>query len=521
MDRRNLLQAVLALGVVGVRVHRHRARSVQGNKCGDVVEVIGLERLEQRAHAVGIELEHTERVSARQQLVRLPVIERDLRVVDDALAVVLDVGERVADDRQVGQAEEVHLDQAERFARMVLERGGDGAVGALQQRRGVGDRRGTHDRGARVDSGLANQPLDALRLLGDALDFGIGVVQLAVFARLGVALGARVEDVVHADVLASGGGGRQRLGDTSAHLKGESHDARGVLERLLGLDGAVDHALGDLVMAVLVGHIAQHAHAAFGIEVDVDIGQGHTLGVQEPLEDQAVLERIELGDAHRIGDHGPCGGASPRAHHHAVLLRPVDVVGDDEEVAAELHLADDAAFIVGLLEHLHRRVAVVALLQALLDLLEEQRGLVPPFGAVELRHERAILMVVEDHVAAFRDLQRVVAGVGMVLEQLAHLLGGFDVVSRSFELEAVGVVQRGAGVDAQHGVLGVLVRLHDVVRVVGGEQGRAELLGDGQQIAGNLAFDGQSVVHQLDVEIVLAEDVLELAGGTQRLVELA
>ena len=130
-------------------------------------------------------------------------------------------------------------------------------------------------------------------------------------------------------------------------------------------------------------------------------------------------------------------------------------------------------------------------------------------------------MVVEDHVAAFRDLQRVVAGVGMVLEQLAHLLGGFDVVSRSFELEAVGVVQRGAGVDAQHGVLGVLVRLHDVVRVVGGEQGRAELLGDGQQIAGNLAFDGQSVVHQLDVEIVLAEDVLELAGGTQRLVELA
>ena len=276
VDRRNLLQAVLALGVVGVRVHRHRARSVQGNKCGDVVEVIGLERLEQRAHAVGIELEHAERVSARQQLVRLPVIERDLRVVDDALAVVLDVGERVADDRQVGQAEEVHLDQAERFARMVLERGGDGAVGALQQRRGVGDRRGTHDRGARVDSGLANQPLDALRLLGDALDFGIGVVQLAVFARLGVALGARVEDVVHADVLASGGGRRQRLGDTSAHLKGESHDARGVLERLLGLDGAVDHALGDLVMAVLVGHIAQHAHAAFGIEVDVDIGQGHT-----------------------------------------------------------------------------------------------------------------------------------------------------------------------------------------------------------------------------------------------------
>ena len=187
---------------------------------------------------------------------------------------MLDVGERVADDRQVGQAEEVHLDQAERFARMVLERGGDGAVGALQQRRGVGDRRGTHDRGARVDSGL---------------------------------------DVVHADVLASGGGRRQRLGDTSAHLKGESHDARGVLERLLGLDGAVDHALGDLVMAVLVGHIAQHAHAAFGIEVDVDIGQGHTLGVQEPLEDQAVLERIELGDAHRIGDHGPGGGASPRA----------------------------------------------------------------------------------------------------------------------------------------------------------------------------------------------------------------
>ena len=69
-----------------------------------------------------------------------------------------------------------------------------------------------------------------------------------------------------------------------------------------------------------------------------------------------------------------------RPHHNAVVLGPVDVVGHHKEVSAELHLADHTTFVVGLLQYVERRVAVVTLLQTFLDFFEEQGGLIQPRG---------------------------------------------------------------------------------------------------------------------------------------------
>ena len=132
MNRRDLLQAVLTLRIVGMRIHIHRARPVQGDQRGDIVEVAGLQRFQQRAHAVGIELEHAKGVASRQQLVRGLVIQRNPGMVDAVLAVRLDVVQGVTNHRQVGEPEEVHLDQTQRFARVIFERSGDGTVGTFQ-----------------------------------------------------------------------------------------------------------------------------------------------------------------------------------------------------------------------------------------------------------------------------------------------------------------------------------------------------------------------------------------------------
>jgi len=59
------------------------------------------------------------------------------------------------------------------------------------------------------------------------------------------------------------------------------------------------------------------------------------------------------------------------------------------------------------------------------------------------------------------------------------------------------------------------------VGVVGGQQRGADLLSQAQQVLGDAPFDLQAVVHELDVEELLAEDVLELPGGSQGLVPLA
>ena len=226
MDRLDLLQPVLAFRVVRMRVHAHRARTVEGDQCRDVVEVIWLQLLEQRTHAVGIELEHTQRVAARQQFVCLLVVERNLRMVNRFLAVGLDVPERVTDHRQVGQTQEVHLHQTQCLTRVVFECRRHRAIRALQQRRRVSDRLRAHDRGACVHTRLANQALDAHRLVGDSLGIGIRLIQFAVFTRLRIAFRTWIENVVQRHVLATRCRRRQRLGNQLAHRELVAHDAR-------------------------------------------------------------------------------------------------------------------------------------------------------------------------------------------------------------------------------------------------------------------------------------------------------
>ena len=111
-------------------------------------------------------------------------------------AVGLDVAQRVVEDREVAQAEEVHLDQAERLAARVVELGDDLAVLlAAHDRDDVDQRLAGHDHAGRVHAPLPLQALEPARGLDDlAGAWGRLVVDLAELPGLAVALVARVED---------------------------------------------------------------------------------------------------------------------------------------------------------------------------------------------------------------------------------------------------------------------------------------------------------------------------------------
>ena len=203
-------------------------------------------------------------------------------------------------------------------------------------------------------------------------------------------------------------------------------------------------------------------------------------------------------------------------------LGPVDVVGHNEEVAGESHLGDDADLVLGLLAAVLGDVAVEPVVHAAPALLDEPGLVGLPLGDGEGRHERCPLVHgAEVHVALLGHEQGVVAGLGHLGEEAAHLGAGAQVVGVAVELEAVGIGEHGAGVDAQHRVLDGAVLGTHVVGVVGGQQRGPDLLGDAQQVLGDALLDLQAVVHELDVEELLAEDVLQLPGGTQGLVPLA
>ena len=80
-------------------------------------------------------------------------------------------------------------------------------------------------------------------------------------------------------------------------------------------------------------------------EVDVDVRHRDAGGIEEALEDQVVLERIERGDAEGVGDDAAGGRASARPNQNVLLAGETDKVPDHEEVVGEPHRLDDAELI--------------------------------------------------------------------------------------------------------------------------------------------------------------------------------
>ncbi len=93
--------------------------------------------------------------------------------------------------------------------------------------------------------------------------------------------------------------------------------------------------LGDPVAAVFLLDIADHLVAPVLAEIDVEIGHRHALGVEEPLEQEAEAQRIEVGDRQGPGDDRAGPRAAPGTDRDALALRPLDEIGDDQEIAGK------------------------------------------------------------------------------------------------------------------------------------------------------------------------------------------
>ena len=106
---------MLHLDVVVDHAAFERAGPIEGGGGDDVAEVVGLHPLQQVANAAAFELEDALRLAAAQQGERLLVVERELVRIDPLAGGLLDQVDRLGENRQVAQAEEVHLQQAGRF----------------------------------------------------------------------------------------------------------------------------------------------------------------------------------------------------------------------------------------------------------------------------------------------------------------------------------------------------------------------------------------------------------------------
>ena len=89
-----------------------RAGAIEGVGGDDVAEVVGLHPLQQVADAAAFELEDALGLAAAEQGEGLRVVQRESVGIDLLAGGLLDELDDLGEDRQVPQAEEVHLQQA-------------------------------------------------------------------------------------------------------------------------------------------------------------------------------------------------------------------------------------------------------------------------------------------------------------------------------------------------------------------------------------------------------------------------
>ena len=302
------LLAVLAADVGGDVVHR--PRPVERHHRREVEDRGRLQVADVAPHPRRLQLEDPGRLARPQQLEGPGIVQGDRLEVDRDAPDGPDEIDRLAQDREVRQAEEVELEEPQGLdgVHLVLGHQGVGVGGLLERHELDEGLAADHDAGG-VGAGV---PGDALQLLGQAdepRDRGIRLGHLA-------QLGRDLEGLLELDPELV----RDGLGDPVDLAVAEAQHPADVADGGPGEHRAEGDDLGDAVGAVLAGDVGDDLVAPAVLEVDVDVGHRHAVGVEEALEGQLVADRVDRGDPEGVG-HDRARGAAAAGRGDALPSR--------------------------------------------------------------------------------------------------------------------------------------------------------------------------------------------------------
>ncbi len=492
----DLLEAVLAADVGRDVVHGPGPE--EGHHGRQVVDRCGTQLLDVAPHARRLELEDAGRLAAGEELEGPRVVERDALEVDALAALLADEVDGLPQDGQVGEAQEVELEQPQGLhAVHLVLRHQRVRVGGTLEGHELRQRIAADDDAGGMRGGVAGHALQLAGDIDELVDAPIAFVHLAEGR-------GDLERVLEGDAQLGGDG----LGD-AVHLSiAVAHDPTDIAHGGASEHRAEGDDLGHVVLPVLAGDVVDDLVAAGILEVDVDVRHRHAVGVEEALEGQLVEDGVDRRDAQRVRDDR--AGRRPAAGRgDALLSGEAREVGHDEEVGRVAHRGDDAQLVVEPLAEVVGERSV-ALREAALALAAQ-----PRLDGVAVRHGEVRQAQLAERHAQVRHLRhalRVEERLRHVGEEGLHLRRRLEVELLRLEAQAVGRVEVGAGAHAEQHVVGLVLVLAHVVQVVGDDERGARLGRQAQQLGVQGALLRQAVVLQLQVEAVRAEDVAVLAG---------
>ena len=118
-----------------------------------------------------------------------------------------------------------------------------------------------------------------------------------------------------------------------------------VLQGQFGGHGAVGDDVGYVVGPIFLCHPVEYPAASVVVEVDIDIRQGDTVRIEETLEQQVILDRVNLGNTQAVGNGTTRSRTTAGPYADIQLLAcGTDVVLHNQEVARETHCLHDVQF---------------------------------------------------------------------------------------------------------------------------------------------------------------------------------
>ncbi len=470
----------------------HRAGAKQRDDRDEVLKVIRLELRQHALHAGGFKLKHTVAVALRQHSVNRRLIQRNRLDIKRRVRRLADHTTGVVNDRQVSQTQKIHFEKPQLLQRRhgILRRH---RIAVEAQRHILRNRIGGNDDSGGMSRSVARHTLHLFRHIDQSPDLIVGIVQLLQAMRLRQCLiqrhiqlprhllchrvAHRIRQAERPCHVTNGGPRRQRT---------EGHDLRHVIGTVPAND-----ILDDLL-------------TLFVAKINIKVRHADAFGVEEPLKQQLIPDRIDPGNTDAIRTQTAGAGASSRTDRYVVLARILHKIVDNEIIIHVPHPLDGFHFVFQ--PPNRRRIGRVPIpaLQALVAQPTEIRRAVAA-GRIKVR--QLGVSKLQLHTASLGNARRVVNRFGTLRKHRAHFFFGFYIKFVGFKRHRVRLVHRGICLNTQQHLLHFRIGARQIMGIVGAHQRDSRFTRQAKQTAVDRLLFGKSVILQLQKEVLFSEQI--------------
>ena len=248
-------------------------------------------------------------------------------------------------------------------------------------------------------------------------------------------------------------------------------DPRDVTDDRLRGHGAKCDDLGHRLPPIGLRNVLDHLVPAIHAEINIEVRHRYPLGVQEPLKQQVVGQRVKVSNLKGVGHQGTGARTPTRTNRNPLLFTPPDEIHHHQEITGKAHFIDNAQLIVqalaipldGLCRN-HIRL-FQSVYQALMGYLTQIVLYGCALGDREIRQTRLSQGYGDRTSPGY--LHGVGDGLGQIAEQVNHFFTRAQILLVGVQPRPPGVIQGAPVANTHSGLMGLELVGRNETHIVG------------------------------------------------------